>query len=149
MDILKFKHNYFWVNRRFPTYFVDVRNKFNSSADEFDTDLSVKVQGLLKDITEKDFQFSSKGAIGKKRIEYDIYEARADLINHCESREYKQVRLLLACVEAIKEREHKRSSALAQETSDVTFESINRTPSKFTSENANSDDKQNSRLALV
>ena len=141
MDILKFKCNNDWVNRRFPTYFIDIRNKFNSNADEFGIDLSVKVQDLLRDIADKEFQFSSKGELGKKRIEYVIYEARADLINHPESKEYKQVKLLLACVDSIKEKEHKRSSELspnanvtkvAEDIPEVPFEVIYRTPSKLT-----------------
>jgi hypothetical protein len=140
MDVLKFKHNNEWVNRRFPTYFIDVRNKFHSNADEFDIDLSVKVQHLLKDIADKNFQFSSKGELGKKRIEYEVFEARADLINHPDSKEYKQVKLLLACVDAIKEREHKRSSEFSphanhvkieEDIPDVPFEVICRTPTKL------------------
>jgi len=135
MDILKFKHNNEWVNRRFPTYFIAVRNKFHSNADEFDIDLSDKVKQLLKDIAEKNFQFSSKGELGKKRIEYEFFEARADLINYPDSKEYKQVKLLLACVDSIKEREHKRSSEfspvvkLEEDTPDVPFEAC-KTPLK-------------------
>jgi len=140
MDILKFKHNNEFVNRRFPTYFISVRNKFHSNADEFDIDLSVKVQQLLKDIAEKNFQFSSKGELGKRRIEYDFYEARAELSNYPDSKEYKQVKLLLACVDSIKEREHKRSSEfsphgnhvkLEEDIPDVPFEVI--TPFKLNS----------------
>jgi hypothetical protein len=98
------------------------------------------VQDLLRDIAEKEFQFSSKGELGKKRIEYVIYEARADLTNHPESKEYKQVKLLLACVDSIKEKEHKRSSEfspnanvtkVAEDIPEVPFEVVYRTPSKL------------------
>ena len=41
--------------------------------------------------------------LGKKRIEYVTYEARANLTNHAESKEYKQVKLLRACVDSIRE----------------------------------------------
>jgi hypothetical protein len=116
--------------------FIAVRNRFHSSADEFDIDLSVKVKHLLKDIAEKNFQFSSKGELGKKRIEYEFFEARADLINDPDSKEYKQVKLLLACVDSIKDREHKRSSEFSpvvkveEDIPDVPFEAC-RTPLNY------------------
>ena len=139
MDILKFKHNNDFVNRRFPFYLINCENIQHSNADEFDIDLRIKVEGLLREISGIDWKFSSRGEMGKRKIRYEFFETQVDLTDYSDSREYKQVKLLLACVHDIKQKEYKRSSDLTpvkmskveEETTEVPLVSIKRSPALF------------------
>ena len=110
MDITKFKVNNDVVNRRYPGYFIKVGNLLNSNESEHSRDLSDKMNDLINLLNAKQFKFSAKGELGKKLIEYEILETKLDLTNWPTSKEYKQMRLLLACANAIKLKEYKRGS---------------------------------------
>ena len=71
---------------------------------------------LINLLNAKQFKFSAKGDLGKKLIEYDVLETKLDLTAWPTSKEYKQMRLLLACANAIKLKEHKRGSVTSRKS---------------------------------
>jgi len=105
IDVATFKLDGTAVNRRFPFYFVHINNVHNSNADEHSLDLGTKVHLLLASLKKMQFKFTSKGPLSGRRVNYIYHETEVDVTEHVESREYKQMRLLLACCHSIKEKE--------------------------------------------
>ena len=108
MDVTSFTQGSDKVNRRFPWYFVHQNNLANSNADEHSKNLFDKFQVLLKTLRSTHFICSSKGNLNGRTIEYVYHEAENDVTNHRDSREYKQLKLLLAACQVLKERDLQR-----------------------------------------
>ena len=105
IDVGTFKVENAAVNRRFPFYLVHINNVHNSNAREHSLDLAVKVQTLLDSLKKMQFKFTSKGTLSGRKINYIFHETEVDVTDHVDSKEYKQMRLLVACCHSIKEKE--------------------------------------------
>jgi hypothetical protein len=105
MDVTSFTQGSDKVNKRFPWYFVHQNNLANSNADEHSENLFDKFQVLLRTLKSTHFICSSKGNLNGRSIEYVYHEAENDVTNHRDSREYKQLKLLLAACQILKEKE--------------------------------------------
>jgi len=133
IDAIKFKYNTDVCNRRFPGYFINVPNFNNSNADEFNQPLRAKFEILLRILKETQFTFSSKGNLKNRKINYVFHEAENDLTNYRTSKEYKQLKLLLACAISIKQNKLNRMALSPQKIESINdaevvpLKSINRT----------------------
>ena len=59
------------------------------------------------------FKFTSKGTLSGRKINYIFHETEVDVTDHVDSKEYKQMRLLVACCHSVKEKEkYKKPDAL-------------------------------------
>jgi hypothetical protein len=105
MDLSKFVFGNDYVSRRFPTIIIHVPNIKKSNAPEFRLGLKEKFELLLKKLKKNEFLISAKSNLNERRINYVFYESIVDVTEHPNSHEYKNMRLLLACTSAIKQKE--------------------------------------------
>jgi hypothetical protein len=124
MDITSFTQVTDKVNKRFPWYFIHQNNIANSNADEHNQNLFDKFQVLLRTLKSTHFICSSKGNLNGRTIDYVYHEAENDVTNHRDSKEYKQLKLLLAACQVLKEKEMHRIQLPPKETPDHQLECI-------------------------
>jgi hypothetical protein len=105
MDIAKFTLGTDYVSRRYPLTMIHLPNLKNSNAPEFNLDLKDKFEVLLQKLKKNQFLISAKSNLNKRMINYVFYESIIDVTEFPNSHEFKQMRLLLACCAAIKQKE--------------------------------------------
>ena len=108
MDVTVLKIDGAAVNRRYPIYFVHLPNVDKSNATEFNTDLKVKAKTLIDTLKKMEFKFTSKGPLGGRKVNYVFRETDVDVSLHPTSREFEQMKLLIACCAAIKDKENSK-----------------------------------------
>ena len=134
IDISKFTHGSDYVSRRFPTTLIQAPNIKNSNANEFNQDLKEKFEVVLRKLKSTEFLISAKSNLNRRRIQYVFNESVVDVTEHPTSHEYQQMRLLLACTFAIKQKELNRmvSSSVfkedVEESSSVPLITLKRNP---------------------
>ena len=105
MDVTVLKIDGAAVNRRYPINFVHLPNVNKSNASEFSTDLKVKAKALIEILRKMEFKFTSKGPLGGRKVNYVFRETDVDVSLHPTSREFEQMKLLIACCVGIKDKE--------------------------------------------
>jgi hypothetical protein len=100
IDLLKIKIDSDVIKRRFPSYFV-LKPDLTGKRDNMSTQTVIPLfYELLDDLKKNTFMLSSnKDELNGRRLQYLIHASEVDLTNHVSSDEFKQVKLLLYCVD--------------------------------------------------
>jgi len=110
IDIANFTFGTEKILRRFPMYFINYEDS-SSNAAEFKIDISLKMEELIESLSAVKFKFNlKKGGLANREVVYRFHRSEIDVTNHKESKEYRQMRLLVGCTAAIKGKQSKYKS---------------------------------------